>query len=174
MRRAVVLISVVVLAGCGSAEPAGVKPVAWAKAVCGALSPWRTKLDTLTSQTQRQLTAQTTPSQAKQNLVGLLAGMEDASETARGKVAGAGTPAVDDGAKIAERFVRSLTGVRDAYGHARTTVAGLDARDGTKFYAAVRAAFGTLRSEYAATALDTDKFTSGSLRKAFNEVPECH
>jgi hypothetical protein len=64
--------------------------------------------------------------------------------------------------------------VRDAYGHARATVAGLDARDGKAFYAAVRAAFGKLQSEYASTALDTDKLTSGTLREAFNEVPECH
>ena len=63
---------------------------------------------------------------------------------------------------------------RDAYAHARTTVAGLDAGDADIFYTAVGAAFDTLQKEYAASALDTGKLSSAPLRKAFNEVPECH
>jgi hypothetical protein len=162
-------------AGCGGADaPAGVKPAAWAKSVCTALSPWRTQLDTLTDQTQAQLTSSTTPEQAKQNLLGLLDGAATASETARRKVADAGTPGVDHGSDIAARFVASLQTARDAYAHAKVTVAGLDASDAQAFYAAVAQAFDKLQHEYAASALDTDKVSSAPLRKAFNEVPECH
>jgi hypothetical protein len=161
-------------AGCGGDPPSGVKPATWAKSVCTALTPWRTQLDTLTDQTQQQLTSSTTPEQAKQNLLGLLDGAATASETARQKVADAGTPGVDHGNDIAARFVASLQTARDAYAHAKTTVAGLDPSDAQAFYAAVAQAFDKLQHEYAASALDTDKVSSAPLRKAFNEVPECH
>jgi hypothetical protein len=161
----------------GSAPATGgsrVKAAAWARSVCTALSPWRTRLATLSSRTQSQLTSTTTPADAKRNLIGLLDGAATASETARRGVAGAGTPDVDHGADIATRFVRSLAATRDAYAHARTTVAGLDPSDAHAFYTAVGTAFGTLQNEYAASALDVDKLSSAPLRTAFNEVPECH
>jgi predicted lipid-binding transport protein (Tim44 family) len=159
------------LAGC---DRTGVKPATWAKAVCSALSPWRAQLAALTEQTQGQLTSTTTPVQAKQNLVGLLGGAEAASEAARRRVVEAGTPQVDGGEDIAGRFVASLRTARDAYAHARDTVTGLDAGDAQAFYAAVAQAFEKLQQEYARSALDTDKVSSAALRKAFNEVPECH
>lgn len=178
LRRVAVVstVALLALAGCGGAgrDDAGVKPETWAKAVCTALTPWRTRLASLTSQTQQAMTSTTTPPQAKNNLVGLLEGAASASETARRGVVGAGTPAVQDGDRIAARFVHSLASTRDAYAHARTTVAGLDASDGDAFYAAVGGAFDTLQKEYAAGALDTDHLSSAPLRKAFNEVPECH
>jgi hypothetical protein len=167
---AVMLVPAGLLAGCGS----GVAPTTWAKSVCTALSPWRAKITALTAETQTQLTSVTTPGQAKQNLVGLLAGAESASETARQGVADAGKPDVDRGDEIAARFVASLQAARDAYAHARGAVAGLDPGDATGFYAAVATAFEKLQHEYAASALDTAKLSSAPLRKAFNEVPECH
>jgi hypothetical protein len=170
-RFAPILLAVGLVAGCGGSA---VKPATWARSVCTALSPWRAQLTALTDQTQAQLTRATTPVQAKENLVGLLGGAAAASETARRKVAGAGTPDVDRGDEIAARFVASLTAARDAYAHARGTVAGLSAGDASAFYAAVATAFEKLQSEYAASALDTDKVASLALRKAFNEVPECH
>jgi hypothetical protein len=172
--RRVAVVSVVALlalSGCGGG--AGVKPAAWAKAVCTALTPWRTRLADLTSQTQRAITRTTTPPLAKRNLVGLLDGAATASETARRQVAGAGTPDVDDGDRIAAGFVRSLAATRDAYAHAKVTVAALDASDGDAFYARVGGAFDTLQKEYAASALDTAHISSAPLRQAFNEVPEC-
>jgi hypothetical protein len=168
-----VLLAFGLLAGCGGGV-SGVKPAVWAKSVCSALSPWRSQLTTLTDETQRQLTSTTTPPQAKQNLVGLLAGAEQASEEARRRVAEAGTPAVDHGEEIASRFVASLQTARDAYAHARGTVAGLETDDAKAFYGAVAVAFEKLQREYAASALDTGKISSAPLRKAFNEVPECH
>jgi hypothetical protein len=179
---AVMLIPAGLVAGCGSSggtgggagAQAGAKPASWAKSVCTALSPWRTRLTALTDSTQAQLTSATTPAQAKQNLVGLLSGAETASETARRQVADAGTPAVDRGAEIAARFVASLQAARDAYAHARSAVAGLDEGNGPAFYSAVASVFEKLQNEYAASALDTDKLSSAPLRTAFNEVPECH
>ncbi|MET7708881.1 hypothetical protein [Micromonospora sp. NPDC005413] len=160
---------VVVLAGCGG----GPSPRAWAASVCGALTPWRSEISKLTSSTDEQMTAQTTPAQAKENLVRLFGGAEQASETARRKVEQAGVPETDNGATISAGFRNSLGKMRDAYGRARNTIDGLGTGEPTVFYDGVRAAVETLNKEYDASALDTSKLNSEELKQAFDEVPEC-
>ncbi|SCG59205.1 hypothetical protein [Micromonospora humi] len=157
-----------VVAGCG-----GPSPRAWAASVCQALSPWRAEISKLTSSTQQQMTAQTTPAQAKENLVRLFAGAEEASETARRKVEEAGVPEVERGTEVSAGFQGSLGKMRDAYGRARTTIDGLDTAQAGPFYDGVRAAVDTLNKEYDASALDTSKLDSPELKQAFDEVPEC-
>ncbi|RZU72851.1 hypothetical protein EV384_1236 [Micromonospora kangleipakensis] len=157
-----------VLAGCG-----GPSPRAWAASVCESLTPWRAEINKLTSSTQQQMTAQTTPAQAKENLVRLFAGAEQASETARRKVEQAGVPETDHGEEISAGFRASLSKMRDAYGRARDTIDGLDTGEATAFYNGVRAAVETLNKEYDASALDTGKLSSTELKQAFDEVPEC-
>jgi predicted lipid-binding transport protein (Tim44 family) len=173
-RRILVPALVTGLLAGGSGGCAGaVAPRRWASAVCTALRPWRAEIASLTARTQEQMTAATTPAQTKQNLVALLAGVQDASETAWAKVAAAGTPDVDNGARIAARFVASLRAARDAYAHARTAVEGLDTTDPAAFYAAVVAAFGRLSEEYAQSSLDTTDLGSAPLQRAFAEAPDC-
>jgi hypothetical protein len=160
---------VVVLTGCG----AGPSPRAWATSVCGALTPWRSEIGKLTSSTHQQMSAQTTPAQAKENLVRLFGGAEQASETARRKVEQAGVPETENGEEISAGFRSSLAKMRDAYGRARATIEGLDTGQATAFYDGVRAAVDTLNKEYDASALDTSQLNSEELKKAFDEVPEC-
>jgi hypothetical protein len=162
------VLVVLALAGCGSNGPA---PQAWAADVCDALAPWRDEIDTLTSGTEQQMTAKTTPAQAKENLVRLLGGAEKASEDARASVERAGVPDVDQGAPVATGFVGSLAAVRDAYGKAKRTIEGLDT--GPAFYDEVGTTVETLNKEYDASALDTSKLNSPELVRAFDEVPEC-
>ncbi|MFY1618914.1 hypothetical protein [Micromonospora sp. WMMD736] len=159
---------VVVLTGCG-----GPSPRAWAASVCGALTPWRSEISKLTSSTDQQMTAQTTPAQAKENLVRLFGGAEQASETARRKVEQAGVPETDNGEAISAGFRGSLEKMRDAYGRARDTIEGLGTGEPAAFYDGVRAAVDTLNKEYDASALDTSKLNSEELKRAFDEVPEC-
>ena len=166
MLFAVVLLLV---SGCGG----GPGPRIWAATVCQALSPWRAEIGTLTSRTQQQMTAETTPAQAKENLVRLFGGAQAASETARDRVERAGVPDVDGGAAVAEGFVASLTGVRDAYGKARENIAALDIAAPDAFYAGVSKVVATLDADYKRSELDTSKLNSVELRKAFDEVPEC-
>ncbi|MEO3776161.1 hypothetical protein ABGB16_04730 [Micromonospora sp. B11E3] len=169
-RLTVVLATLVLtLAGCGG----GPSPRAWAASVCEALTPWRAEINKLTSSTQQQMTAQTTPAQAKENLVRLFAGAEQASETARRKVDEAGIPETDRGEEISQGFQTSLGKVRDAYGRARATISGLSIREPGAFYDGVRAAVETLNKEYDASALDTSRLSSEELKQAFDEVPEC-
>ncbi|MFF3867402.1 hypothetical protein [Micromonospora sp. NPDC001898] len=160
---------VLMLTACGG----GPSPRAWAASVCEALTPWRAEINKLTSSTQQQMTAQTTPAQAKENLVRLFGGAEQASETARRKVDEAGVPETDRGEEISQGFQASLAKVRDAYGRARGTIGGLGAGDPTAFYDGVRAAVDTLNKEYDASALDTSRLGSEELKEAFDEVPEC-
>ncbi|WBB65397.1 hypothetical protein [Micromonospora sp. WMMD812] len=159
-----------VAAGCGG----GPSPRAWAASVCSALAPWRSEISRLTSSTDQQMTAQTTPAQAKENLVRLFGGAEQASETARRKVEEAGVPETDRGEEISAGFRDSLAKMRDAYGRARDAIEGLGTGEATAFYDGVRAAVDTLNKEYDASALDTSKLNSEELKQAFDEVPECH
>lgn len=161
------VFAVLAASGCGG-NPA---PRAWAAAVCQALAPWRAEITDLAATTQQQMTAKTTPAQAKENLVRMLGGAESASETARVKVTEAGVPNVDGGEAVAQGFVGSLVAVRDAYGKARRAIEGLDT--GPAFYDGVEATVDTLNKEYDASALDTASLDSPELRAAFDEVPEC-
>ncbi|MER7455665.1 hypothetical protein [Micromonospora sp. NPDC126480] len=164
------LATVVVLAaGCGG----GPSAQAWAASVCSALTPWRAEISKLTSSTDQQMTAQTTPAQAKENLVRLFGGAEQASETARRKVEEAGVPDAEQGEEVSAGFRTSLARMRDAYGRARDTIDGLSTSQPTVFYDGVRAAVATLNREYDASALDTTRLNSEELKRAFAEVPEC-
>lgn len=166
----VVLATLVLLIGaCGG----GPSPRAWAASVCEALAPWRAEISKLTTSTQQQMTAQTTPAQAKENLVRLFSGAEQASETARQRVEDAGVPAVEQGEAVSKGFRVSLGAVRDAYGRARRTIERLDTGPATAFYDGVKAAVDTLNKEYDASALDTSTLRSVELKQAFDEVPEC-
>lgn len=169
-RLTAVLVTLVILvSGCGGGPSAR----AWAASVCAALTPWRAEISSLVSSTEQQMTARTTPAQARENLVRLLGGAEAATETARQKVAAAGVPDAERGDVVARGFVTSLTAVRDAYGKAREAIEGLATGRADAFYDGVRAAMDTLNEEYGASALDTSALNSEELKQAFDEVPEC-
>ena len=157
--------------GCGSSG--GVDAKSWARSVCGALSPWRAEISSLTTKAQQQLSTAKTAEQTKTNVVALLAGAEQSSEKARQGVTAAGVPDVDHGAEIAKQFAVSLQKARDAYGHAKTSIAGLPTKSAKTFYAQVKSTFDTLTNEYAKSALDTGNVGSKDLQQAFDEVPEC-
>jgi hypothetical protein len=157
------------LAACSS-EP-GAR--SWAAAVCTTLSPWRTEIGSLTSRLQQQMKAATTPGQAKENLMRLFAGAQDASERARAGVAEAGVPDVTNGKQIADGFTGSLAAVRDAYARARSGIEALATAPAGTFYDQVAKVVAQFNEDYAATSLDTSKLSSEELKQAFDEVPEC-
>jgi hypothetical protein len=158
------------LAGCGG----GPAPAAWAASVCEALTPWRAEIGELTARTQQQMTAETTPAQAQENLVRLFDGAHASSERARADVERAGVPDVDGGQAVRDRFTASLAAVRDAYGHARDAIAGLDTGQAKAFYDRVAEVVTVLNEEYARSGVDTTNLESPELKRAFDEVPECH
>ena len=157
------------LLGCSNA--AG--PRVWAASVCAALDPWRTEIGTLTTRTQQQMTAATTPAQAKENLMRLFGGAASASEKARAGVERAGVPDVDQGEQVATGFMAALSGMRDAYGRARAGIQALSTSPQRTFYQQVGAVVQQLNEEYEKSSLDTSKLHSRELKQAFDEVPEC-
>ncbi|AEV81385.1 hypothetical protein ACWT_0373 [Actinoplanes sp. SE50] len=166
---ALVLVLGPPLAACSSGHGAE----AWAAAVCGTLRPWRSEISSLTSRTQQQMTTRTTPGQAKENLARLFDGARSASETARAGVERAGVPDVTDGKKIADAFVGSLAGMRDAYGSAHDGIQALATAPSASFYTEVGKVVDRLNSEYEQSGLDTSKLDSVELRRAFESLPEC-
>ena len=171
--RPLIVLTLVVLCASLTACSSTSGPRAWAASVCTALAPWRTEIGTLTTRTQQQMTAATTPAQAKENLMRLFGGAESASERARAGVAQAGVPDVDRGDKVAEGFVASLGAMRDAYGRARTGIEALATTPQKAFYAQVAGVVDKLNREYAESSLDTSRLDSQELKQAFDEVPEC-
>jgi hypothetical protein len=159
----------ITLGGC-SGPPS---PRAWAVSVCTTLSPWRTEIGTLTTRTQQQMTAETTPTQAKENLMRLFGGAQEASEKARAGVEKAGVPDVERGQQIADGFLSSLSAIRDAYGRARGGIEALATTPAKTFYTQVATVVDTLQTEYTKSDLDTSKIDSKELSQAFDEVPEC-
>ncbi|GAA1812594.1 hypothetical protein GCM10009682_37330 [Luedemannella flava] len=150
-----------------------VEPKEWAGTVCASLTPWRKQIAELNAKAQQQMANAKTPTDTQKNLVALLGGARDASETARRAVEEAGEPDVDQGEVIARRFVDSLAAVRDAYGHAKGDIEKLSTKDDQDFYDGVVDIITTLNQEYASSRLDTSAITSPELSKAFDEIPEC-
>jgi hypothetical protein len=165
----VLLALAVTLGGCSSGPGAR----AWAANVCTALAPWRTEISTLTTRTQQQMTAETTPAQAKENLMRLFGGAQEASEKAREGVERAGVPDVAHGKQIASSFTASLGATRDAYGRAKNGIQALPTAPAATFYTKVAAVVDRLNADYAKSELDTSNLSSKELKDAFDEVPEC-
>lgn len=163
------LVLTVSVAGCSGGPGAR----AWAASVCTTLDPWRAEISSLTSRTQQQMSAATTPGQAKENLMRLFAGAADASEQARAGVAKAGVPDVEQGRQIADGFTGSLAAMRDAYGRARSGIEALPTAPANAFYQRVTQVVQQLQTDYQASSLDTSKLDSKELKDAFDEVPEC-
>ncbi|HZN16855.1 MAG TPA: hypothetical protein VFB84_01505 [Micromonosporaceae bacterium] len=168
-RLLTVLLVGLLLGACGGGPTPGV----WAATVCQALGPWRSDIASLTARAQQQMAAATTPAQARENMLRLLEGAQQATETARSRVEAAGVPDVDGGSAVAQEFQHALAAMRDAYARARTAVDVLATGDADAFYDGVEAAMATLTEEYGRGALDTTKISSTELRRAFDEVPEC-
>lgn len=169
-----ITVIMVATAACGDDKSAGRGSVAaatWAGAVCSALGPWRTEIDSLMTKAQQRMDSASNAAQAKTGLLELLGGAENASEQARAKVAAAGEPDAENGKKAAAEFTDTLRRTRDAYGKAKEAVTALPTANSTQFYDGVTEAFGQLDKDYGA--LDLDKVKSPELKKAFDEVEAC-
>lgn len=167
---ALAVVLALTAAACGGG---GVAPREWASRVCQALGPWTEEIGSLTDDTQAQMTQAQTPKQAKEAIVALLGGAEQASEDARKGVEIAGIPDVENGEKIAKQFADALTGARDSYRKARTAVEKLSVKDADDFYDGVVTVMDRLNTDYSQTGVDTEKLSSEELQEAFDESPDC-
>ncbi len=169
MRKAMFASAMVcVLSGCGGGGPSAQE---WANDVCTSLGPWAGQISDLTDQANDAMSPQSSPAAAQEEMVTLLSGAADATETARKGVADAGIPDVDSGEAIAERFSDSLTATRDAYRDARDGVESLDPKqDG--FYDDVSQIMTQLDKDYQ-NVPQVASLNSDELRDAFAQLPDC-
>jgi len=171
VRRALTgaVLAVVLLAGCSS----GPSAQQWATQVCAALAPWRAAITELNRQASEQMAAATTVAQTRTNLIALVDGARDASETARAGVVAAGVPDVDGGAEVAQRFQAALTATRDAYAAAAAELSALSVDDETRFYDGVVEVLGRLTTRYQQAGEELAGLSSTEVRAAFDAIPEC-
>ena len=163
------VVCLLALAGCSSGPSAD----EWATAVCGALVPWRTSIDELNREAATQMATATTSEQTRENLLQLLSGARQASETARATIAAAGVPDVEGGEAVAHGFEASLAGTRDAYAQAEADLAALPTTDDTTFYDGVTAVLSRLTDQYGDSGIDLAGLDSPELRQAFDGIDEC-
>jgi hypothetical protein len=163
------LVVTLLLAGCG---PSAVSATDWAAKVCSTLTPWRAQITGLNQQAQQKLATASTPEQTRTQLVALLSGAQAATENARAAVAAAGTPDVDGGDVVAQRFVTALQKVRDAYAHALTALNAISTTD-PAYYDKVADVLTALDNEYAQSGVDTSSLNSPDLQAAFQEQTAC-
>ena len=157
------------LTGCSSGPSAN----AWAATVCGALGPWRITIADLNQQAATQMATATTSAQTRANLIALVSGARQASETARAAIAAAGVPDVAGGEEVARGFEASLAGTRDAYAQAEADLAALPTSDENAFYDGVAAVMTRLTDRYDRNGLSLEGLDSPELKQAFDGLAEC-
>ena len=168
MRKAFVASAMVcVLSGCGS----GPNAQEWADDVCTSLKPWAGEISDLTEEANGAMGPQSSPKEAQKELVTLLSGAAEATETAREGVEKAGVPDVDSGEAIADRFTSSLAETRDAYSDARDGIESLDASEDS-FYDDVSQIMTQLDKDYQ-NVPQVASLNSDELRDAFAQLPDC-
>jgi hypothetical protein len=145
----------------------------WAAQVCAALAPWRSEISDLNARAQHEMSRALTPEQTRTSLLTLLAGGEQASETALAAVTAAGMPPVDGGEEVARRFAASLRATAASYGHAWRDLAALPTDEDAAFYDGVVTVMARLNTEYAGNGIDIATIDSPELRAAFERVDEC-
>ncbi|ADD40213.1 hypothetical protein [Stackebrandtia nassauensis] len=161
------LVAALALSGCGSQVDAE----EWAADVCAALEPWKTGIEDLTAEANAAMDPESSPTQAKKDLLKLLAGAADISEDARAGIEAAGVPDIADGERMAKRFTESLAATRDAYRTAHDRIEKLDAGKGD-FYDEVAAAMKQLAKDYDAVP-QVAELDSEELKNAFEAVKQC-
>jgi hypothetical protein len=162
-----------VVGGLAGACSSGSAAQEWAAKVCGALGPWRSEITDLNEQAQAEVSAATSPDQARASLLRLLAGAESATEQAHTAVVAAGTPDVAGGAEVAQSFGASLAAARAAYAQAGVDLRALSTSDEQAFYDGVVTVLASLTEAYAAAGVDPSTLDSPELRQAFDEVDTC-
>ncbi|MFD0557159.1 hypothetical protein FB566_2415 [Stackebrandtia endophytica] len=155
--------------GCGDSGRSSAE--AWAGSVCEALEPWMNQIDELTGAANRAMTPDSSPTDAKAELLELLSGAAMASQTALDSVIAAGVPDVAEGREVADRFADSLAGTRDAYQAAHDDLSALDPQD-PGFYEEVARVMTELVDAYGSVP-QVAELNSVELSEAFASVPEC-
>jgi hypothetical protein len=159
-----------VLAGCGGAS--SVSPATYVKSICTALDGWKTRIQAAGSSLQASGLATASPANAKAQYLRFVSSLVGATRQTTSSLKAAGTPAVKDGAAIADSldgaFQRGTQGLSTALSHARA----IPTTSTSAFGSAATTVTSEIRAALQSIAAITPR-SSPQLRAAAVKEPNC-
>jgi hypothetical protein len=162
--------------GCGGGEEAtGASPEEWSADVCGALSSWKSDLETRANELQDTAASATSIAEGRDLIVDFLDETITRTDQMMNELEAAGNPAVDDGETIAREFRAEIAKIKPIFEDAREKAAALpeDPQGFAEGAQEIGTAMSTAGDQVGAEFESSDKFDSPELEKAFDEDPAC-
>ncbi len=172
------LIAVAVCAGCGSGgsskktsstSDSKVSAGTYVGAVCSAIAPL--EKDVVSRSAALKKTTATSAAQAKKNLRGFLAVVEQDSDHALARIQSAGTPDIKNGDAVAGKIVATFTELRDAMQSAVAKAASLPTGSPSSFQTAAQALLASVGSSL--NKIDSSGLSNPDVEKAEASQSAC-
>jgi hypothetical protein len=168
------LVAVAVCVGCGSSgssHTSGSKVSAstYVSAVCSAISPL--EQDVVTRSAALKKTTAKSAAEAKKNLRGFLAVVEQDSSNALSRIQSAGTPDISGGKAVAGKIVGTFTQLRDAMRSAVAKSASLPTNSPSSFQTAAQSLLASVGA--ALNKIDSSGLNNPDVEKAEAGQPAC-
>jgi hypothetical protein len=161
---------VLALAGCGGAS--GVKPAAYVRSICTAITSWRTGVQNSTAQFESAFPSSSSLAVAKQRLDAFVAALLRAATSGITATKAAGVPGVDGGQRIASTLVGAFESTQRSLAQAASEASLIPTTGNQAFAAAV----GQVRTTIAATLHGINTVSPGTnavLRREIATQPAC-
>lgn len=154
-----------VLSGCG-----GVEPKAWASDVCGSVKSMDT---TMRKESKKLVLDMSKPAETQKSLASMLGTLSDETDRLAGDVEKAGSPDVEDGEQISEKYVGRLEKASAVFAKAEKDLKAADAKDPAALMTTVQKVGTDLRSHAQRVGDPSGAVESPELRKALKADPSC-
>ncbi len=164
-----------VCAGCGSggssstSSSSKVKASTYVSAVCSAISPL--EKDVVSRSAALKKTTATSAAEAKKNLRGFLAVVEQDSDHALARIQSAGTPDISNGNAVAGKIVGTFTQLRDAMRAAVAKSASLPTNSPSSFQTAAQSLLTSVGASL--SKIDSSGLNNPDVEKAEADQPAC-
>jgi hypothetical protein len=171
-RALALVLSVAVLAGCGSSS--GVSASTYVRAVCNAIYPFEHNVVVRESELALSLSAIKTPAEGKSVLQAYITGVAKDTDAAIAKLESAGSPDVKGGKQISTAIVQAFTRVGSAMHAALRQANALPTTNQAAFTQGVHGLVASLSSiRGISQQLQSSPLKSPALVKAAGQEPAC-
>lgn len=169
-RKAVVasatgMVMALALSGCG-----GVEPKAWASDVCGSVKSMDA---TMRKQSKRLVLDMSKPAATQKSLVSMLGTLSDQTDQLAADVDEAGTPDVENGGEVSDRYVARLKKASAVFAKAETELKAADSKDPAALMKTVQKVGTDLQTHAQRVGDPSGTVGSPQLRKALKADPAC-